>query len=191
MIFLGLVYLYMTEKFHIYNFFFDPVIELLTILSSSLTLFFLVILCYFRTEKKKYGRLIVLTILPALGLITFFIFSKIPNGLDNTPHKIKVTYITYGCECANWKLIEDNGIKCKENDCDDIFLEPINKKVAIPDTIGYTGDVIELTGKFYSKKGFPKYYHSEQQPEKARVFKYYYYKSIRSNHYASQKSLGR
>jgi hypothetical protein len=190
MIFFGSVYLHIIEKFYIYNIFFEPIIDLLTILVFFCNFIFLAILCYLRTEKKNYRRLIMLTIAPVLGLIPFFIFSKIPNGLEDTTHKIKVTYIAYGCECANWKLIEDNGIKCKENDCDDIFLEPINKKVAIPDTIGYNGDVIELTGKFYSKKGFPKYYHSEQQPEKARVFKYYDYKSIRSNHYASQKSLG-
>ncbi len=180
----------MTDRFYVVGRFLGSIIGLLTILVSAITLIFLVILYYLKAEKKNiYGKLIKLTIVPVLGLIPFFIFTAIPKQLDDTTHKIKVTYIAYGCECANWKIIEDNGTKCKEKDCDDIFLEPINVKVAIPDTIGYNGDVIELTGKFYSKKGFPKDYHSEQQPEKARVFQYADYKSIISNHYASQKSL--
>ena len=131
----------------------------------------------------------MLTILPALGLIPFFIINAIPRQLDDTTHKIRVTYIAYGCECANWEVIEDNGTKFKDNDSDDIFLEPTNERVILPDTIGYNGDIIELTGKFYSKKGFPKDYHSVQKPEKARVFQYTEYKVINSNHHDSMEGL--
>lgn len=165
-----------------------PPIGLLTILIFTVALIFLITIYYLRTVKRPiYGRLIRLTTLPVLGLIPFFIIYAIPRKLEDETHKIKVTYIAYGCECANWKIIEDNGTKCNGNDCEDIFLEPINEKVVIPDTIGYTGDLIEITGKFYSQKGFPKDYNSEQQPEKARVFQFTGYKVINSNHYEAQK----
>lgn len=189
-VFLGLAYSYLTDRFYLVGRLLGPLIGLLTILVSAVTLVFLISLFYLRTEKRPiYGKLIKLTIMPVLGLIPFFIINAIPRQLIDTTHKIKVTYIAYGCECANWKIMEDNGTKCSDKDCDDIFLEPINEKVFIPDTIGYNGDIIELTGKFYSQKGFPKDYYSEQQPEKARVFQFTDYKVINSNHYDSQKSI--
>lgn len=187
-IFLGFAYAYLTDRFYATGRFWGPIIGLLTVVVSTITLLTLVILYYFRLSKRQQnGKIIRLTILPALGLIPFFIISSIPNRLEETTHKIRVTYIAYGCECANWKVISDNGKKCKDNQCDDIFLEPLNEKAMLPDTIGYNGDIIELTGKFYSKKGFPKDYHSEQQPEKARVFQYSVYKVMRSNYHDSKE----
>ena len=189
-IFLGLAYSYLTDRFYLAGRLFGPLTGLLTILVFTGTIISLILLYYLRTAKRPiYGKLIRLASLPFLGLIPFFIIYAIPRQLNDEPHKIKVTYIAYGCECANWKIMEDNGTKCKDNDCDDIFLESINEKIFIPDTIGYNGDIIELTGKFYSHKGFPKDYHSEQQPEKARVFQFTGYKVIKSNHYDSQKSI--
>lgn len=189
-IFLGLAYSYLTDRFYVAGRFFGALIGLLTIFVSAVTLNVLIALYYLRPEKKLiYRKLIKLTIIPVFGLLPFFIINAIPRQLIDTIHKIKVTYISYGCECANWKILEDNGTKCNEKDCEDIFLEPIHEKVALSDKIVYNGNVIELTGKFYSKKGFPKNYHSEQQPEKARVFQFTSYKVINSNHYDSQKSI--
>jgi hypothetical protein len=180
----------MTDRFYLAGRLFGTLIGLLTILVFTVTIFSLILLYYLRTAKRSiYGKLIRLTSLPFLGLIPFSIIYAMPRQLGDETHKIKVTYIAYGCECANWKIMEDNGTKCKDNDCDDIFLEPINEKVFIPDTIGYNGDIIELTGKFYTQKGFPKDYYSEQQPEKARVFQFKGIKVIKSNQYDSQESI--
>ncbi|MBF7092646.1 hypothetical protein IUY40_14005 [Flavobacterium sp. ALJ2] len=189
-IFLGLAYSYLIDRFHLAGRLLASLTGLLIILVFAVTLISLILFYYLRTAKRPiYGKLIRLSSLPVLGLIPFFIICAIPRQLDDETHKIKVAYIAYGCECANWKIIEDNGTKCNDNDCDEIFLEPINDKVFIPDTIGYNGDIIELTGKFYSQKGFPKDYYSEQQPEKARVFQFTDYKVINSNHFDSQKSI--
>jgi len=189
-IFLGFAFAYLTDRFYSVGRIFGPLIGLVTVLVTIITLITLILLYYFRTSKRQLnGKIIMLTILPALGLIPFFIINAIPRQLDDTTHKIRVTYIAYGCECANWEVIEDNGTKFKDNDSDDIFLEPTNERVILPDTIGYNGDIIELTGKFYSKKGFPKDYHSVQKPEKARVFQYTEYKVINSNHHDSMEGL--
>ncbi len=51
-------------------------------------------------------------------------------------------------------------------------------KVILPNTFDYNGDILELSGKFYSKKSFPQYYYSLQKPEKARVFQYTDFKVI-------------
>jgi hypothetical protein len=162
---------------------------MLTVLVSSFTLFILISLYCLRKEKRRINKkLIKLTIMPMLGLVPFFLIYFMPKKLENKTQKIKVRYINYSCECANWRVMEYNETKCKDKDCETIFLEPLNEHVAIPDTIGYDGDIIELKGKFYSKKGFPKGYNSEQQPEKARVFQYTEYKIIISNYNDLHKS---
>jgi hypothetical protein len=108
-------------------------------------------------------------------LVPFFILNSIPNELDNKVVKIKVTFIAYGCECTNWRILTINGETCKEPFREDIFLEALEPKKEISEY----GKTIELIGKFYKRKGFPKdYHHSEQQPEKARIFQYSSYKII-------------
>ena len=180
---LVLTYAYLTDRFDIYGRYFGPIIWLFTFLVSVVTIISIALLYCFKTKTRKLNlKLLKLTIMPAFGLVPFFAINSIPRQLDDTIHKISVTYVAYGCECASWKIISDNGTKCKDSDCDDIFLEPINEKINLPDTIGYNGDVIELTGKFYSKKGFPKDYRTEQTHEKARVFQFSDYKVISSQY---------
>lgn len=169
-------YAYLTDKFYITGRWFGPIVGLLTILISSITLLTLSFLYIVRkTNRALNAKFIKLSLIPFLGLVPFFILNSIPNELDNKIYKVKVTFIAYGCECANWRILTINGEPCEEPNCEDIFLEALEPKKEIPEYV----KTIELTGKFYKRKGFPKdYHHSEQQPEKARIFQYSSYKII-------------
>jgi hypothetical protein len=173
-------YAYLTDKFYITGRWFGPIAGLLTILTSSITLLTLSFLYIVRKTKRALNsKFIKLSLIPFLGLVPFFILNSIPNELDNKVVKVKVTFIAYGCECANWRILTINGEKCKEPNREDIFLEALEPKKEIPEHASQNGKTIELAGKFYKRKGFPKnYHHSEQQPEKARIFQYNSYKII-------------
>ncbi len=171
-------YAYLTDKFYSIGRWFGPIAGLLTISISLITLLTLSFLYIFRKSKRALNaKFIQLSLIPFLGLIPFFILNSIPNELENQVVKIKVTYVAYSCECANWKIKTINGEPCKEPNCEDIFLEALQPKNEIQEDVFQNGKTIELTGKFYKKKGFPKDYHqSEQQPQKARIFQYSSYK---------------
>jgi hypothetical protein len=59
-----------------------------------------------------------------------------------------------------------------------IFLEPAKGFSPLPDTIGY----LLVTGRFYKRKSFPLNYHSQEFPDKARVFQFNKFKVIKSNY---------
>ena len=62
-----------------------------------------------------------------------------------------------------------------------IFPETADSSLILPDTVGYSADIIKFTGEFYTEIGYPKNYPKpEQNPEQARVFRYKNYKVIRS-----------
>lgn len=181
--FLSLLYANFTEKYYLTGRILAPILGILTALIFAIVIISLTVWYYLRKDKlQQYKRVLRIIVLPILGLIPFLIINTIPKHLDDKVHKIEVTYVAYACECANWRMIKDNGTRCKGNKCDDIFLEPKDEKNTLPDTIGFSQDVVEFTGRFYSKKGFPKYYYSEQLPDKARVFQYTSYKVIKSNY---------
>jgi hypothetical protein len=88
------------------------------------------------------------------------------------------------CECANWTAVdaieeyknEDLSLHC-------VFIEPADSSLILPDTLGYNGDIVQFTGQYYIDKGFPKdYIKSEQQVDKAKVFRYSSYKIVKSNY---------
>lgn len=109
-----------------------------------------------------------------------------PNKLEYREQTIEVSYIAWACDCANWATLAD--IKKYQRESRDtlaklsIFIEPADASVALPDTIGFNGDVVKLTGRFYAKKGFPKGYQSSEYPDKARVFRYTHYKILESQY---------
>ena len=92
-----------------------------------------------------------------------------------------MTYIAWACECANWAT--KNDIE-KYQDSEDklaekcVFIEPKNDNVKIPDSLIRNNTLILFKGNFYKDKGFPKGFESEQNPEEAKVFRYYEYKII-------------
>lgn len=108
------------------------------------------------------------------------------GGLKDKTQTLELNYIAWACDCANWVTNEDLE-KYSENIGDtlakqSIFIEPANKALALPDTLGYSNDIIKFTGQFYNEKGFPKDYHSYQEPEESRVFRYTDYEVVESNY---------
>jgi len=64
--------------------------------------------------------------------------------------------------------------------------------VALPDTLGFTGDIVQFTGQYYLNKGFPKGYRRTEEPvDKAKVFRYTAYKIIKSNYRESISDNGK
>lgn len=94
-------------------------------------------------------------------------------------------YIMWACECANWATqdvitkFQDTG-KLSDH-C--VFIEPADTSLILPDTLGYSGDIVQFTGQYYVDKGYPNdYVKGEQQVDKAKVFRYTSYKIIKSNY---------
>lgn len=110
-----------------------------------------------------------------------FLFSCRENELNGKVQKVRCQYIAWACDCANWARLED--IKKYENAGGDtladqcIFMEPANSSLILPDSLG-SKTVVEFTGQFYKKKGFPKGYSSVEMSDKARVFRYTKYQVI-------------
>ena len=128
-------------------------------------------------------RLLILTF---LGL-TVLSCSHKKGGLDGNIRTLELTYITWACDCANWatkiNLEQYSGDTLASKS---IFIEPAHQDLELPDSLGYSNDVIKFTGQFYNKKGFPKGYHSNQAPKASRVFRYTDYEVVESNFRAYQ-----
>lgn len=108
------------------------------------------------------------------------------NKLTGKEHAVTFEYISWACECARWIEPDTFKIYSKGKLADKcVFIEPANNGLQLPDTIGYNGDFIELTGQFYANKGLPKGYLKTEEPvDDARIFRYTSYKIIRSNYRA-------
>lgn len=107
------------------------------------------------------------------------------NKLDSKAQTVEFHYIMWACECANWAT-QDVITKYQDTDklsdhC--VFVEPADTSLILPDTLGYSGDIVQFTGQYYFDKGYPKgYVRGEQQVDKARVFRYTSYEIINSNY---------
>ena len=91
----------------------------------------------------------------------------------------------WSCQCANWATLDDINKYQDTGKLSDhcIFIEPANKSLTLSDTLGYSDDIVEFTGQYYSAKGFPKDYVKTEGPvDKAKVFRYTSYKIIKSNY---------
>ena len=107
------------------------------------------------------------------------------KDLEDTTLTLDLEYIAWACQCAEWatpsdiEKHQDTG-KLSEHS---IFIEPVDTSLQLPDTLGYSGDLIRFTGRFYKDKGYPKHYpKTEMQVDKAKVFQYSNYKILRSNY---------
>ncbi|MCT4622879.1 MAG: hypothetical protein N4A46_04590 [Schleiferiaceae bacterium] len=113
------------------------------------------------------------------------------GGLEENVQSLELKYIAWACDCANWATHEVLEVYSgNENDalakhC--IFIEPATETVELPDSLGYSGDVIQFIGSFYREKGFPSGYHSYQEPEEAKVFRYTAYEVVHSNYHLYQE----
>jgi hypothetical protein len=107
------------------------------------------------------------------------------NKLEPNTQKIQLQYVAFACACANWATAKDIKQYSDTGNLSEhcIFVEPENLKLTLSDTLGYNGDIVEFTGKYYVNKGYPKDYLQNEEPvEKAKVFRYTSYKIIDSNH---------
>lgn len=130
------------------------------------------------------NRYLTLTIISALILSC----TNSKGGLQEKTQTLELTYISWACDCANWAT--ENDIKKYSGNSlmqRSIFIEPANKKLKLPDTLGYNADIIKFTGKFYNERGYPKGYHSYQDPEKSRVFRYTEFQVLKSNYSKYEK----
>ncbi len=126
-----------------------------------------------------------------LLLSFFFLACEKKQNINLPKQKIKLQYVAWACECANWATlkdiaeIEDENILAKKS----IFIEAESDDKELPDTLRYNGDIIEFTGSFYPDLGYPKnYVETKQEVEKARIFKYSEYKVIKSNYRSTNGS---
>lgn len=113
--------------------------------------------------------------------------------LETNEQTLELTYIAWACDCANWTTLEDLR-KFSNNPGDtlaelSVFIEPENASLTLPDTLGFSGDVIKFTGRFYKEKGFPGGYRSFEPVDEARVFQYTSYSVIKSNHHTTMEFL--
>lgn len=126
---------------------------------------------------------------PVISVLTFmFLISCSFLGepeLEEKEQTIELSYIAWASDCANWATVE-NIRKYHDNFGDtlamlSIYIEPANENLTLPDSLGYNGDLIKFTGRFYKDEGLPKGYQSWETPDKARIFRYTKYQVIRSN----------
>jgi hypothetical protein len=107
------------------------------------------------------------------------------NKLEPNTQKIQFQYVAFACACANWATINDYKQYSDTGNLSEhcVFVEPENIKLILSDTLGYNGDIVEFTGQFYLTKAYPKnYVKTEQEVERAKVFRYTFYKIIESHH---------
>ena len=169
--------------------------ELVTYLFIGMTIIFSLtaITKYLKSKNRKIVSFGLIGIIPFFLAIPFFepptFIEK--NSLNEKVETIELTYIAWACDCANWATREDLE-KYSENIEDSlayqsIFIEPSNESIKLPDTLGYSNDIIKFTGQFYQNRGFPKGYQSFESPDKARVFRYTDYKVVKSNYIEYQR----
>lgn len=116
---------------------------------------------------------------------------------DNTPptqDTIRFTYMAWACECAQWATGDDIAKYGNDRNTDSlslmsVYIEPGHDSVQLPDTIGYTNDVIELYGYYLQEPGFPNDKSPGEGAQKARVFRYMKYRIIESHHHAAMELM--
>ncbi len=122
----------------------------------------------------------------AATLIFFFLSCSVEqNKLDGKTQTLELHYITWACECANWATPEDIKKYQDAGELSDlcIFIEPADSSLILSDSLGYTNDVVEFTGQYYMNKGYPEgFNNTEQEVNKANIFRYTAYKIIKSNY---------
>ena len=111
--------------------------------------------------------------------------SQKENKLKVKIQTVRLRYIAWACACANWANADDTTeYKNQDSTADHcVFIEPSYNTSILPDTLGYSGDIIEFTGQFYKNNGYPKGYVKMEEPlDSAKVFRYTRYKVIQSNY---------
>jgi hypothetical protein len=123
----------------------------------------------------------------AIILFVFYSCTSHPKNLEAKVQTVRFHYMAYACDCAQWVTAGDiakyQNDQEEKLDANSVFIEPADPTLTVPDTIGVMGDIILLTGQYYTEKGFPKNFSTEEPADKAKVFRYTAYKIIKSNHH--------
>lgn len=96
------------------------------------------------------------------------------GALTARPERLKLSYAGISCPCADWFETKNAD---KEGDLKEHFyLEPGDTTLIQADTL-FNGEYfpvqISVTGRFYTKEGYPKnYFPAKGDPKPARVFRY-------------------
>jgi hypothetical protein len=139
----------------------------------------IIILIIFSCNNKKQKDQIIHT--QPVDTSVRITYTNKNNPLTKEILTLKLFYIQWSCGCANWITFSD----IKKYGHDDkycIFVEPADSTLNLPDTIGYHGDIVKFTGQFYKEKNYPEgYVQTEEDVEKAKVFRYIKYQILHSN----------
>lgn len=75
--------------------------------------------------------------------------------LDSKIQTVEFHYIMWACECANWATLEDINKYQDPGKLSDycVFVEPADSSLVLPDTLGYSSDIVQFTGQYYVDKG--------------------------------------
>lgn len=133
-------------------------------------------------------------LLTATTFLLLFSCSTSSNKLNSKTETVEFHYISWACACANWATVSDINKYQDTGKLSDhcVFVEPANQSLALNDTLGYNGDIVQFTGQYYVDKGFPKDYVENEEPvEKAKVFRYTSYKIIKSNYRESVNEMNK
>mgnify|MGYP001800449701 CR=1 FL=1 len=156
----------------------------LVILTLAFTL--VALINYLSKKRKKVIIAGIIGIVPCLLAIPYFDAPKYMGGvLEQEVQTLELTYIAWACPCANWATQEDL-VRYEEKEdslaIQSIYIEPASSLFALPDTLGYSNNIIRFTGRFYQERGFPEGLQNPELYDKARVFRYTNFEVIRSNY---------
>ena len=129
--------------------------------------------------------------LSATTLLLFLLSCSIhPKKLDGKTQTVEFHYIMWACECANWATPGDIYRYQDTGDLSEhcVYIEPADSSLILPDTVGCNLDIVQFTGQYYVDKGLPNI-KTEQQVDKAKIFRYTAYKIIKSNYRKSLADL--
>ena len=115
-----------------------------------------------------------------IGILFLFSCSCNSNELEAEIQTIQLQNFGGNGECSNWVTSSD---VAKFNDVSDrladnlIAIESSNPNKVLPDTLGYSDDIIKFTGRFYKNNyGYSKTCKTRMYIDKGRIFH-----NIRSN----------
>jgi len=127
-------------------------------------------------------------VLVLITLVSVFSCKHSKGELEKQVQTLELSYVSWACDCANWATASDLHKYEGDNLADHcIYVEPALPSLTLPDSIGYDGDRVRFIGQFYTDKGFPEGYSSQENPDPARVFRYTNYQVLKSNSWESKK----
>lgn len=98
---------------------------------------------------------------------------------------LTLTNVDENCSCASWVTTDDAAKYIDSTDRlqkQSFFIEPADSSLQLPDTIGFSGDIIQFTGHFSTEKGVPDNVEYDiTKPDSARIFRYSKYELIKRN----------